>query len=141
MMLVIAGLERGGVFVGLDRSTRALRVPSRFASCELPCRVRDSALAAQSLMSCNARVALAGFLLVNSTINTQECLFCVPSTYSFNPFDKCGSDVCGLRECFPCSVGADCGGGFEFIPKVSTIDDWRKGVLQICRDFLSFRTS
>lgn len=68
-----------------------------------------------------------GYLLVNSTVNTQECLFCIATTYSLDPFDRCGldgSNVCGLRDCFPCSVGAECFGGAQFEPKVGSIDDW-----------------
>jgi len=59
-----------------------------------------------------------GHLLLNSSINSQQCLLCKPTTYSLNPFDGCREGVCATRGCYPCSVGADCPGGSQFIPKV-----------------------
>eukprot|EP00961_Rhodomonas_salina_P080191 1078694-Rhodomonas_salina.2 len=39
-----------------------------------------------------------GYLLVNNTINTQECLFCQSRTYSISPFDRC-SRAKGYCDC------------------------------------------
>jgi sugar lactone lactonase YvrE len=69
----------------------------------------------------------AGSLVVNASSDTQTCLTCKASTYSFNSTDNCGKDTCVERECNTCPVGARCNGGdhFESLVKNSV---WEKVV-------------
>jgi hypothetical protein len=60
----------------------------------------------------------AGYLVVNSSVETQNCLFCQPNTYSLVSTDNCGKESCPERECNQCPAGARCAGGDNFEPLV-----------------------
>jgi hypothetical protein len=63
-----------------------------------------------------------GYLLVNATVDTQECYECPMSTYTVDMFADCSDSVCGNRDCTKCPVGVECRLAFSppwehFIPK------------------------
>lgn len=81
----------------------------------------------ESLRSSNAlenflvlRECPIGYLLVNHTLEAQECRRCEPTTYSFNPTDGCklvsGVVLCEPRDCQACPIGARCAGGSLCVP-------------------------
>jgi len=43
-----------------------------------------------------------GYLLINTTIEEQECWPCPKGTYSFDPYDGCVNGTCASRWCNPC---------------------------------------
>ena len=47
-----------------------------------------------------------GSLLVNSSLEDQECMACLPKTYTLSPLDGCGAVACFPRECRKCPKGA-----------------------------------
>eukprot|EP00286_Rhodomonas_abbreviata_P023083 CAMPEP_0181295504 /NCGR_PEP_ID=MMETSP1101-20121128/4186_1 /TAXON_ID=46948 /ORGANISM="Rhodomonas abbreviata, Strain Caron Lab Isolate" /LENGTH=281 /DNA_ID=CAMNT_0023400267 /DNA_START=88 /DNA_END=933 /DNA_ORIENTATION=- len=63
-----------------------------------------------------------GYLLINSSLDEQQCRECPPRTYSFDPLDGCKKDgnllSCPKRDCAECAVGAHCFGGSHFVPSV-----------------------
>ena len=74
-----------------------------------------------------------GFLLFNSTIETQTCKECETGTYAISYDYGCDSQLCDSRPCLPCANGATCKRGSSpvwehFVPKPlllgSTILPW-----------------
>ena len=68
------------------------------------------------------RLCPSGFLLVNTTVDTSECLECDMGTYTIDPFLGCGPLRCDARACIECPDGATCGRGssesyLHFLPK------------------------
>jgi hypothetical protein len=60
-----------------------------------------------------------GYLLVNNTVTTQDCLACQSGEYSFNTMDGCGQGkACIQRSCMKCPSGATCSGLSNFVPTV-----------------------
>jgi len=49
-----------------------------------------------------------GFLLVNSSLNDQECVQCLQNSYTLSPFYGCEEDKCFPRNCRKCPKAADC---------------------------------
>eukprot|EP00961_Rhodomonas_salina_P102894 1383746-Rhodomonas_salina.3 len=109
---VSLGLQLQGVPITAAPTGNARLEASRFVgeSFEL------TSSGAPKLLDCES-----GYLLVNNTINTQECLYCRANTYSISPFDRCSrrKGYCEVRECYPCSIGAECRGGNSFEPLVA----------------------
>jgi len=73
-----------------------------------------------------------GFLLVNSTIDTQECKECEVGKFSLSYLDGCGSVSCDNRECTTCPDGAVCNKGSSeswrhFVPKALTLGEVQVG--------------
>jgi hypothetical protein len=60
----------------------------------------------------------AGSLVVNASSDGQNCLQCLPGTFSFSSTDNCGKDSCVERECNQCPAGARCAGGSKFEPLI-----------------------
>ena len=63
-----------------------------------------------------------GFLLINTTAETQECKECETGTFTMSFDYDCGPDRCDSRACVPCPDGAVCHKGssdpwMHFIPK------------------------
>eukprot|EP00961_Rhodomonas_salina_P195565 2640306-Rhodomonas_salina.2 len=58
-----------------------------------------------------------GFLLVNASLDEQECAKCPAGQYSLNPVDGCVEGLCRLRDCTMCPNGATCAGGSRFAAK------------------------
>jgi hypothetical protein len=63
-----------------------------------------------------------GYLLVNTTIDTQECYECPMSTYTVDMLADCSNSVCGNRDCATCPIGVECRSAssppwMHFIPK------------------------
>jgi hypothetical protein len=64
-----------------------------------------------------------GFLLVNVTIDTQQCIECDTGTYSLDSQDGCTGRECAWRSCTQCPSGASCSRGSSpswshFVPRV-----------------------
>ena len=51
-----------------------------------------------------------GSLLVNSSLEEQECVQCPPLSYTLSALDGCDKTVCFPRKCRACPKGADCTG-------------------------------
>ena len=63
-----------------------------------------------------------GFLLVNTTVETQECKECEAGTFTMSFEHNCGPDRCDSRPCIPCPDGVECNKGssdpwMHFVPK------------------------
>jgi hypothetical protein len=77
-----------------------------------------------------------GTLLVNVSVDLQECFSCEGNSYSLNPEDGCakndaGNVVCGPRACNICpSSGAFCAGRDNFQPVVDS-SCWQKVVTPV----------
>jgi hypothetical protein len=57
----------------------------------------------------------AGYLLVNDSVASQDCILCPPASYSMDPTDGCrGRSSCPTRACNKCPSGATCVGGQNF---------------------------
>ena len=54
-----------------------------------------------------------GFLIVNGSIDTQECTECLTGSYSLSSTYGCVDQVCPTRECITCPNGASCKSGFN----------------------------
>ena len=52
-----------------------------------------------------------GFLLMNTTVDTQECVMCETGTYAIDSTMGCGPQRCDARLCLPCPEGAVCESG------------------------------
>ena len=70
-----------------------------------------------------------GFLLINSTIETQTCKECETGTYAISYDYGCDAEakLCDTRECAPCANGATCTRGNSpvwehFLPKPLLLD-------------------
>jgi hypothetical protein len=64
-----------------------------------------------------------GYLLVNITFDTQQCIECYPGTYSLDSGDGCVGRKCAWRSCTQCPSGASCSRGSSpswshFVPRV-----------------------
>ena len=64
-----------------------------------------------------------GYLLINSTLEEQQCLECEAGTYSLDSKDGCIDGVCNQRACTECPSGASCARGSSvawthFVPRV-----------------------
>jgi predicted outer membrane repeat protein len=65
----------------------------------------------------------AGYLLVNSDSDGQQCLECDAGTYSLDSTDGCIDGICSRRPCTSCPAGASCARGSSspwshFVPRV-----------------------
>lgn len=49
-----------------------------------------------------------GYLLINTTIDSQECFECEEGTYTLDPYVDCEDGVCGNRPCPKCPEGVKC---------------------------------
>ena len=72
------------------------------------------------------RACPVGYLLVNTTTDTQGCFGCEPGSYSLDMFAGCSGGTCGQRSCAECPVGAECKRGsnppwMHFLPKLLKI--------------------
>jgi hypothetical protein len=69
------------------------------------------------------RKCAPGYLIVNSTIDTQLCKECEANTFSFDPSTGCDpGGLCENRNCIPCPIGVKCEKGSaqpikHFVPK------------------------
>ena len=52
-----------------------------------------------------------GFLLINTTVETQECFECESGSYAIDSTMGCGPTRCDARLCIPCPEGASCEAG------------------------------
>jgi hypothetical protein len=72
------------------------------------------------------RACPMGYLLMNTTIDTQYCFECEGGSYTLDMYSDCRGGVCGKRECTGCPVGVECSPGRElpwkhFVPKLLKI--------------------
>eukprot|EP00961_Rhodomonas_salina_P082395 1107565-Rhodomonas_salina.1 len=61
-----------------------------------------------------------GFLIFNTSVESQRCDKCPGNRYSLDTTDGCVDGVCEVRECSVCPEGARCdSGGSRFEPRIA----------------------
>jgi hypothetical protein len=103
--------------LGLDNSVENPIYPS-LMSTRLPGEVWIEINGVYILVACPR-----GYLLVNTTVDTQECYECKFSTYTVDMFADCSDSLCGKRDCANCPIGVECRSAFSppwmhFIPQM-----------------------
>jgi len=92
-----------------------------------------------------------GYLLVNTTVDTQECHECGLSSFTLDMFADCSAGVCGKRTCAKCPIGVECRPAsnppwMHFIPKMLKVGtrtiEWAtiKGVAATTNPTVRFST-